>query len=163
MAVENLTGTARSVFPLSTTQRQMTTDAVGTTTVCYTVEVSAAASDTSTYHMGRLPSAARLMPQSMIGFDDLASTGAPTLDVGTFNVAGGTADDVDSINDGLTPATASNGTFLIKDVAKWGQRMWEIAGASSDPGGFIDIYVTMDDADTNTGGTLSVSLVYTLD
>ena len=163
MAVENLTGTARSQFALSTDQRQLSTAAVGATIITHTVEVSAAASDTSTYHMGHLPSNARLQPQSVIGLDDLASTGSPTLDVGTFNVADGTADDVDAINDGLDAATASNSTPLIKDVADWGRPLWEIAGASSDPGGYIDIFVTMDDADTNTGGTLSVSLVFTLD
>ena len=163
MAIVALTGTGRSPFTLSTTQRQMEVASVGTSILCTTVEVGAADSDTSTYHMARLPAAVRLMPQSAVGLDDLASAGSPTLDIGTFNVADGTADDDDAINDGLDAAAASGYTAMIKDVADWGQPLWAIAGASSDPGGFIDIYVTLQDADVNVGGTVSASFVYTVD
>ncbi len=163
MAVVNLTATSRSPFMLSTSQTQMTTAPVGGTVISSTVEVNSDDSATSTYLIGRLPSDARIQPQSVVGLDDLASTGSPTLDIGTFNLADGTADDDDAINDGIDAATASNFTAMLKDVADWGQPLWAIAGASSDPGGFIDVFVTLKDAAVNVGGTLSASIVFTVD
>ena len=64
-----------------------------------TVEVSASASTTSTYWVARLPSNARSHGLSQIATDDMADTGSPTLDVGTFGFDGNvTTDDDDSIN-----------------------------------------------------------------
>ena len=99
MAIVALTGTVQSWVTLSRTLDQVPQHG-GMNVVTSTVEVGAADSDTSTYFMARLPSAARLQPQSCIGLDDLASAGAPTLDVGTQNLADGTADDPDSLRIG---------------------------------------------------------------
>ena len=128
----------------------------------WTIEVGAADSDTSTYLIAHLPSNARIHDQSWIGFDDLASATAPTLDIGTFNVTGG-SDDVDSINDGFTPATAVRSVEFIKLLADVGKYLWDIAGESSDPGGFIDIKLTLDDADANTGGTIAGEIFYSME
>lgn len=162
MAVENLTATASSPFTLSTSQRQMSTQ-MGLNAYSSTVEVTAAASATSTYLMARLPADARIHPSSLVGWDDLASTGAPTFDIGTFNLSGSIADDDNSLNDGLDAATATTGTHLLADVADYGKPLWQIAGGSSNPGGWCDVYVTLKDAAANTGGTLSMSIIYSVD
>ena len=164
MAVENLTATSRSPFVLSADQRQFAVAQSGSPTIhSASVEVTAAASATSTYLIARLPTNARLHPQSMLGFDDLASTGSPTVDIGIFNMSG-VSDDDDAINDGINVASAaSNSTPMIKDVADWGLQLWEIMGETTDPGGLCDIYVTLKDAATNTGGTFSASVVFSVD
>lgn len=161
MAVENLTATWRHPLENSATAKAIPTASLNV--LSSVVEVTAAASATSTYLVARLPSNARLQPQSAVGLDDLASTGSPTLDIGTFNSAGSVADDDDSINDGMDLATASTGLRMIKDVDDWGKPLWEIHGESEDPGGTIDVYATIKDAATNTGGTLAFSLVYSVD
>lgn len=162
MAVVNLTATARSPFTLSGTLRQVPTGP-GLNVFSSTVEVGSSDSATSTYLMARLPADARIHPSSLVGWDDLASTGAPTLDIGTFNMGGSIADDDDAINDGLDAATATTGTHILKDVADYGKTLWEIAGGSSNPGGWVDIYITLKDAAVNVGGTLSMSIVYSVD
>lgn len=163
MAVENLIATLRGPGELSTTTRHVRGLAGSVQITTVSVEVTAAASDTSTYLLARLPSDARIHPQSIIALDDLASTGSPTLDIGTYDASDGTTADVDAINDGIDLATASTGLRMIKNPANWGKQLWELAGCAADPGGFINVKGVMDDADTNTGGTLSASIVWTRD
>lgn len=134
---------------------------------CETVEVSAAASATSTYHMARLPSNARINGGS-IYWDDLATTGSPTLDIGLFNpsgLSGGTDDALTgSLNDGMDAATVNaTGKAIIKDPANWGKRLWEIWGLSADPKQEIDVKVMLLDASCDTGGTVTLNIGYTLD
>jgi hypothetical protein len=129
-----------------------------------TVEVGAADSDTSTYSIALLPSNARILGRSFFSIDDLASAGAPTLDIGCYPVSTGdfTAD-VDALNNGATLATAGN-YDLIGERANYGKRLWEhISGVTVDPG--CDIYIkgVMDDADVNVGGTMTFEIYYTLD
>lgn len=130
-----------------------------------TVEVGAADSATSTYAMARIPSNARILGMSMLHIDDLASAGAPTLDIGVFNVAGRAriTNDVDALTDGITAATA--GSYrVVKDIANYGKRLWEyVASQAEDPGGDLDIKVSLLDADVNTAGTITLELYYTLD
>ena len=130
-----------------------------------TVEVGAADSDTSTYLMARLPSNARILGSSRFYSDDLASAGAPTIDIGVFNRDGKTdiTDDVDALNDGIDVATASD-TAFIKGFADYGKRLWEhVASQTVDPAVDLDIKLTLDDADVNVGGTITVEIYYTLD
>ncbi len=130
----------------------------------FTVEVGSADSDTSTYLIAHLPSNCRLSGASWLGWDDLATSGAPTMDIGTYNFADGTADDVDSINDGLDAATATANTPMLGDLADNGLYLWEIGTSpTSDPGGFIDIKIVLDDADVNQGGTISGSILYRME
>lgn len=133
-----------------------------------TVEVGSADSATSTYHMARLPSNARLFGLSKWYWDDLASAGSPTLDLGLFNptgLSGGTDDSTTgSVTDGADAATVNAvGTACVKDPAKMGKRLWEIWGLSADPRQEIDVKVMLLDADVNVGGTVTVELVYSLD
>ncbi len=130
-----------------------------------TVEVGAADSDTSTYLVARLPSNARILGSSRFESDDLASAGAPTMDIGVFNLSGKSVitDDPDALNDGIDVATVSD-TQLIKDLANYGKRLWEhVASQTVDPLGDLDIKLSLVDADVNVGGTVTVTIYYTLD
>ena len=162
MAVENLTATRRSIFAYTAANANAIPRDSNMVAVCSTVEVDASASATSTYTMARLPSNARLLPSSIVGWDDLASTGSPTLDVGIKGSQ--VTNDPDAINDGLDAATANlSGSAMIKDPANWGKPLWEMAGETSDPGGMLEIYISLVDAAVNVGGTLSAMVVYSVD
>lgn len=129
-----------------------------------TWEVAAAASANSQYRIARIPSNARILRGSIIQFDDLASSGSPTLDIGLKAVDANVTTDVDALNDGIDVFTAAGSAPLVKDHANWGLPAWDyVNGVTSDPGGFLDVIVTILDAATNTGGTISVSLVYETD
>lgn len=125
------------------------------------VEVAAAASSGSVYTMMRLPSNARIHGTSRIHADDLASEGAPTLDIGIKGVDGNVADNDDAINDGIDLTAAVSFAGVIKDVANWGKYLWELCGATSDFGGFVDITLKIQDAAANTGGTIAMCVHYT--
>lgn len=127
-----------------------------------TVEVGSADSATSTYTMARIPSSARILGMSKLYWDDLASAGAPTLDIGVFVVrTGDFTSDADALNDGLDAATASTGTAVVKDKANYGKRVWEfINGQTTDPNCDVFIKVSLLDADVNVGGTVTLELAY---
>jgi hypothetical protein len=130
-----------------------------------TVEVGAADSATSTYAIARLPSNARLLGSSRIYTDDLASAGAPTIDVGVFNLSGQSTitDDDDAINNGIDAATATD-VALVSGVERYGKKLYEfVANQTEDPKGDLDITLTLKDADVNVGGTITVEIFYTLD
>lgn len=159
MAVENLTATSRggvngAVHGLAGTVH----------VVSKIVEVTAAASATSTYDLGNFPSNARLLGASKISFDDLASTGSPTLDIGLFPVDANITGDDDAINDGIDVASAAATVNLIKTIDNWGKRAWEfVNGQTTDPGGLLNMKITLKDADTDTGGTVAVEVYYVVD
>ena len=130
-----------------------------------TVEVGSADSATSTYLMARLPSNAVILGASKLYGDDLASSGAPTLDIGVFNLDGKSVitDDDDALNDGISAAAAIEAS-VVKDVANYGKKLYEhVNGQTSDPKGELDIKITLKDAAVNVGGTLTLELFYTLD
>lgn len=130
-----------------------------------TVEVGAADSATSTYLMARLPSNARILGSSKFYSDDLASAGAPTIDVGVFNRTGKTdiTDDDDALNNGIDVATVTD-TPLVLGVENYGKRLWEfVASQTVDPAVDLDVTLTLKDADVNVGGTMTVEIYYTLD
>lgn len=130
-----------------------------------TVEI-AASSSSSTIDFGNFPSNARIAGCSRIYWDDLATSGSPTLDLGTFAVNGNVTSNDDSLNDGLalsSVSTANVGSVVIKDIANFGKPLWEIAGASSDPGGVIKIKGTLRDAATTATGTVTLDLLYAVD
>lgn len=128
---------------------------------------SVVASDaTSTVLLARIPSNARILGASRLAWDDLASAGAPTLDIGIFGPTGRAliTDDPDALNDGLDPAAAAGSAAVIKDHANYGKRLWEfVAGQTSDPKCDLDIKVSILDAATNQTGDVSLELFYTLD
>jgi hypothetical protein len=128
-----------------------------------TREVTAAASAASVYVMHRIPSRARIHGISKVYFDDLASSGSPTIDFGIKAVAANVSTDNDALNDGVDVATAAGSASWIKDIANYGKQAWEFSSATSDPGGLIDLTITILDAATNTGGTITSELVITTD
>lgn len=130
-----------------------------------TIEVGATDSINSTYLMARLPSNARLLAASRIYTDDLASSGAPTLDIGVFNLSGQSAitNDDDAINNGIDAATVTDAAF-ISGIENYGKKLYEyVSGQTEDPKGDLDITLTLKDAAVNVGGTITVEIFYTLD
>lgn len=161
MADDTGNATLRSVLKLGTYAAKVERAA---TVLDATREVAAAASAGSVYTFFRIPSRARISGLSEISWDDLASTGAPTLDIGLKAVDSNITTDADALNDGLDAAAATVNAKVIKDFVNNGKMAWEfVSGQSTDPGGFLDVTVSILDAATNTGGTVSVSLVYSVD
>lgn len=133
----------------------------GSIVIDATVEAAAAAAAGTEYVFFRIPTNARIHGLSEVRFDDLASTGSPTIDFGLKAVDGNVTSDDDALNDGVDVATAAGSARLIKDHANYGKRAWEyVSGVTSDPGGFLDVIVTIKDAAVNTGGTITATLVY---
>lgn len=163
MAIVNLTATKRSNMSSVTGAQQAAQP--GMNLYESTVEVGSADSATSTYHMARLPSNARLSALSRMMHDDLATAGAPTIDIGTANNADSSvADDPDAINNGIDVAAGAGAQVpLFAEIADAGQYLWELAGNTSDPGGFIDIMFNLVDADVNAGGTMTASIIYVVE
>lgn len=160
MAVETVTATSRG--QLAVTEAVPTR--AGFNVFESTVEVPADSSANSVFTMARVPMNIRITNLSRLAADDLASTGSPTLDVGLFPVGTNFTADDDAINDGIDVAAAAlTDTVVVKDPANIGKYVWELAGESSDPGGFADIKLTLKDAATNTGGTVTLTLAYVVD
>lgn len=137
---------------------------IGTNIVEATTEVAAAAAAGTEYVVCRIPSNARIHGLSEIAFDDLASTGAPTLDIGLKAVNGNVTTDDDGLNDGIDVATAAGTAKVVKDAANYGKEAWEfVSGETADPGGFLDVIITLKDAAANTGGTVTATLAYSID
>jgi hypothetical protein len=156
MAVEHLTATSRGDNP---TTSPVTTN-YGLNCFESTVAVSAASSDGSTYKMALVPSNARISGLSRIIGDDLASSGSPVLLIGT--TGGGTTADPDAFHTGVS-ASAAIDARIFEDPADIGKYLWEIAGETSDPNTNIWIQLEVETAATNTGGDVTLSLVYWID
>lgn len=130
-----------------------------------TVEVTASDSVSSTYLLARLPSNARIMGLSTVSWDDLATTGSPTMDIGVFNLSGNSdiTDDPDALTNGLAVDSAGTGS-IIADKANYGIPLWDhVNGQSTDPVAVLDVKGTLADAAVTTGGTMTVEILYTLD
>lgn len=121
-----------------------------------------ARADGDTMKMVRMPSAARISRNSHVAWDDLASTGSPTMDVGVGSVDSNITSDPDALLAGLD-VTSAGTSALVTDHANYGKPLWELAGLSTDPGGELDIYFSFVDAATNVTGDVSIEVVYTLD
>lgn len=131
-----------------------------------TYELLAAAS-ASTIDFGNIPSNARIAGCSRLYWDDLATSGSPTLDIGLFAVDANITDDDDAINDGLAlsaVSTAMAGNIVVKDIANFGKQAWEfVNGQTTDPKGVLKIKGTTKDASTTATGTVTLDLYYTID
>ncbi len=131
-----------------------------------TAELAAAASS-STIAFFKIPSRARIAQASRVYFDDLATSGSPTLDIGLYAVNGNITSDDDALNDGLavsSVSTAKAGEFVIKDFANAGKYAWEyVNGQTSDPGGELLVKGVIRDAATTATGTVTLELLYDLD
>jgi hypothetical protein len=156
MADDSGNGTLRSRGVLGTRQTVVQSRLVVETS---TRTVTAAASANSVYVMHRIPSSARIYGMSKVYFTDLASSGSPTLDFGIKAVLANVTTDNDAMNDGVDVFTAAGSASWIKSIANYGKQAWEFSTATADPGGMIDLTITILDADTNTGGTITSELV----
>jgi len=119
----------------------------------------------STHKFIRLDSTARLHALSRIYWGDFSSAASPTLSVGiasvnnNFGAAAPTA-----LNSGLDASAASAaGSSLLAAPANSGKMLWELAGLSSDPGGQMDIYVTIAAAATNLTADITIDAVFSCD
>lgn len=130
-----------------------------------TVETNADDSVSSTYLLARLPSNARIMGLSTVSWDDLATTGSPTIDIGVFNQSGKSdiTDDPDALTNGLAVSSAGTGS-IIADKANYGIPLWDhVNGQSTDPVAILDVKATLADAAITDAGTITVEILYTLD
>lgn len=131
---------------------------------CETIE-QAAASANDRIFLAVVPSNARICGSSTVYWDDLASSGAPTLDLGfsPIRTADFTADD-DGLNDGLDVAAAAGSARVVKNIADYGKRAWEyVNGLTADPKCDMYLIGTIKDAATNQTGTVTLELFYTYD
>jgi hypothetical protein len=130
-----------------------------------TVEVGTSIAANTEYVFARIPSRARIHGLSRIAGDVLdATANTPTLDIGLKAVDGNVTTDIDAINDGIDLSGSAFDIRLIKDHANSGRRAWEfVSGVTADPGGFLDVIATTQDAVTAAGGTLTLTLVYSVD
>lgn len=166
MAIVNLNGT-NIMTGLAADPRTVGAPGYNGKVRCWveTVEVGSADSANSTYAVARLPSNARILGSSKIYSDDLASSGAPTMDIGVFNLSGQTTitDDDDAINSGIDVATATDAAF-VSGIENYGKKLYEfVSGQTTDPKGNLDIKLTLKDAAVNVGGTVTVEIYYDLD
>ena len=133
--------------------------------LCSTIELAASASG-QTIGFGRIPADARILPSSMLYWDDLATSGSPTLDLGLAEVSGNlvNADDPDAIGNGFGLSSAGTGSSALSEIANAGLPAWDlVASESSDPGGALEVYGSVKDAATTATGTITLELFYYVD
>lgn len=133
-----------------------------------TVEVGAADTTSSTYLLARLPSTAIILPSSTLYWDDLTTTGSPTVDVGVFNMTGNTdiTDDPDALSNGHDVTSVGSGAALTAgaNISNFGIPLWDyVNGVTIDPKVDLDIKAKLVDAAVVGGGSMSLVLYYTLD
>lgn len=123
------------------------------------VDIDDAAVENDVYLLARLPSAARVHGISELVVPELADSNTPTADIGVMSADGRFEADDDVLHEGLEDETVR----LIAAPADYGKTMWELSGLPSDPGGFIDITLTIKDDDVDEGGTCALVLAYSID
>lgn len=128
-----------------------------------TIELAASASGTLVDFDLLVPSNVRLASNSRLYWDDLATSGSPTLDIGLYAVNGNVTSDDDALNDGLAlsaVSTAQAGNHVVKDFANGGKRAWEfVNGQTTDPGGYLAVKGIVRDAATTATGTITLELM----
>ena len=137
-----------------------------------TVTTASDDSATSTYHLARIPSNAIILPTSTIYWDDLTSSGSPTLDVGLWatkeNWNAITAElsdgyDVDALTNGLDCTSASSAS-LISDHTAGILPAWDhMASVTADPGGMLDVKVNTYDHALAVAGQITLCLHYVVE
>ena len=129
-----------------------------------TVEVASVASGTTLF-FGRIPANARISGWSRVYWDDLTTTGSPTLDMGLASVDSNITNDPNGLSDAHDVTAADVlGEPLIDDIANFGKFAWEhVSGQTTDPGGELDVYGSIVDAATVGTGTVTVEVFGYLD
>ncbi len=132
-----------------------------------TIELAASASGTIIDFDLKIPSNMRIAGNSRLYWDDLATTGSPTLDVGLYAVDSNITSDDDALNDGLAlsaVSTANVGAVVVKDIANFGKKAYEyVSGQTSDPKGLLAVKGIVRDAATTATGTVTLELYGYLD
>lgn len=129
-----------------------------------TIEISASATNASTYDMGYIPADAKILGISRYSIDDCSTESTATLDWGLFPVDGNITGDDDALNDGIVLGTAAKDQPLIKDIANYGKRAWQfVNGQTTNPKGYLKLRATIQDAAISAaGGTLTVEVFFTV-
>ena len=108
--------------------------------------------DNDIIHMVRLPSDA-VVHSIMLANDDLDAGATPTLvfDLGTYYGSGGsegTVIDRDILGTVITQLQAAAALtelrYEVANITTCEQPLWQLSGLSSDPGGLIDISLTIE-------------------
>lgn len=138
-------------------------DAANVKVLLSTVELASTTSG-GTIDFGDIPADARIVGgASTVYWDDLATSGSPTLDLGLAAVDGNITSDPDALNDGLDVTSASSAS-VVKDKANYGLPAWDyVNGQSEDPGGALTVQGQVKDAPTNATGTVTLELLYYMD
>jgi len=169
MAVVNLKG-SRIVTGITSTPAELADPGEGGGRVkvwVETVEATAADSISSTYHLARLPSNARILGASTIYWDDLSTGGSPTIDLGVYPVrTGDITADVDGLSNGHAVSSAGTGAKVVGGIENYGKRLYEfVNGQTTDPKCDLDIKGVLADAALSAagGGTITVEIYYACD
>jgi hypothetical protein len=127
-----------------------------------TVEISASATNASTYDFGYVPADARILGISRYSTDDNDTGSTSTMDIGLFPVDSNITADDDAFTDGIVLGTAAKDQPLIKDIANYGKRAWQlVSGQTTNPKGYLLVRGTIQDAAISaTGGTFTVELFF---
>lgn len=126
-----------------------------------TIELAASSSG-DTVDFGKIPSNARILAVSKVYWDDLATSGSPTLDIGLKTyINNDVTADPDALANGLDVTSASSGALTAVTTGALGDPAWDyINGVSSDPGGVFEVYGSIKDAATTQTGTVEVEILY---
>lgn len=131
-----------------------------------TIELAASASG-DTVDFGKIPSNARILPSSTIYWDDLATSGTATLDLGLKSYTGSqnsVTADPDALSNGHDVHTSASSASALSDIANAGLPAWDlINGVTADPGGSFEVYGSVKDAATTATGTVTLELHYVVD
>lgn len=142
-------------------------DANTDTVLLSAIETAAVVADGDTIYFGNIPSNARILGTSKVYWDDLATSGSPTLDIGLGAVDGNLAqsDDPDALSDGhAVSATTTSGASAVSEIANIGLPAWDlVASETADPGGVLKVYGSIVDAATTQTGTIVLELHYLVD
>ena len=122
-----------------------------------TVELAAGDStDNDIVMLAPIPSNAAV-PQLFVGSDDLG--GSCTYNVGLYTSAGVVKDEDCFATAVADEAALADVRHEVANLTTTGQKVWELAGDSSDPGGYYYVAITFD-ATGGTAGTLSWNISY---
>ena len=97
------------------------------------------------------------VPTLFVGSDTFG--GSCTFNVGIYTSAGVVKDEDVFATSVADAAAMADVRFEAADIDTAGKKMWELAGDSSDPGGYYYVAATMA-ADGQTAGTMSWNISY---
>jgi len=125
-----------------------------------TVELAAGDStDNDIVMLAPIPSNASI-PQLFVGSDTFG--GSCTFNVGLYTSAGVVKDEDVFATSVADAAALTDVRFEVADLNTGSQKVWELAGDSTDPGGYYYVALTFD-ATGGTAGSLNWNIHYIVD